>query len=255
MYDERLEKLIESALADGELTEKEKQILFKNAQAMGVDLDEFEMVLDAKLYEKKKAIQREMASVQPQVSSAPKSNKFGDVRKCPQCGTVVQTMQVICPGCGHEFSGIGANSSSEKLSIRLQEISKEFAAKKYSKSSCEEYDTTEERLREADICSARADVISTFPIPNTKEDLLEFAITMQTGAKTNKLEKDYYGDELIIKINKLHHAYVSKFEECISKMKLMFPADPMFKTLLEQIEQQESQKKGFFGKLFGKFGI
>ena len=39
MYDERLEKLIESALAVGELTEKEKQILFKNAQAMGVDLD------------------------------------------------------------------------------------------------------------------------------------------------------------------------------------------------------------------------
>ena len=39
MYNERLENLIDAALADGELTEKEKQILFKNAQVLGVDLD------------------------------------------------------------------------------------------------------------------------------------------------------------------------------------------------------------------------
>ncbi len=54
MYNEQLEKLIEMALMDGELTEKEKQVLFNKAEAMGVDLDEFEMVLEAKLFEKKK---------------------------------------------------------------------------------------------------------------------------------------------------------------------------------------------------------
>ena len=53
MYNEQLENLINRALSDGELTEKEKQILFKKAEAAGIDLDEFEMVLDAKLYEKK----------------------------------------------------------------------------------------------------------------------------------------------------------------------------------------------------------
>ena len=52
MYNEQLEKLIEMALMDGELTEKEKQILFKKAESFGVDLDEFEMVLEAKLFEK-----------------------------------------------------------------------------------------------------------------------------------------------------------------------------------------------------------
>ena len=54
MYNEQLEKLIDYALADGELTEKEKQVLFKKAESMGVDLDEFEMVLDARLFEKQK---------------------------------------------------------------------------------------------------------------------------------------------------------------------------------------------------------
>ncbi|MEY4659601.1 MAG: hypothetical protein RJB36_1367, partial [Bacteroidota bacterium] len=52
MFNEQLEKLIEMALMDGELTEKEKQILFKKAESLGVDLDEFEMVLEAKLFEK-----------------------------------------------------------------------------------------------------------------------------------------------------------------------------------------------------------
>jgi hypothetical protein len=77
MYNEELEKLIEMALMDGELTEKEKQILFKKAEKFGVDLDQFEMVLDAKLYEKTKSVNQEK-----QETSAPKSDKFGDVKKC-----------------------------------------------------------------------------------------------------------------------------------------------------------------------------
>ena len=55
MYDERIEQLISAALADGVLTEKEKQILFKRAQEQGIDLDEFEMVLDSRLFELEKA--------------------------------------------------------------------------------------------------------------------------------------------------------------------------------------------------------
>ena len=51
MYNEQLENLINAALADGVLTEKEKQILLKKAQSLDIDLDEFEMVLDARLYE------------------------------------------------------------------------------------------------------------------------------------------------------------------------------------------------------------
>jgi hypothetical protein len=38
MYNEKIENLINFALADGELTEKEKQILFKKAEEAGIDL-------------------------------------------------------------------------------------------------------------------------------------------------------------------------------------------------------------------------
>ena len=39
MYNERLEQLIKAALADGVVTEKERQVLYKRAQEQGIDLD------------------------------------------------------------------------------------------------------------------------------------------------------------------------------------------------------------------------
>ena len=84
MYNEQLEKLIELALADGELTEKEKQILFKKAEAEGIDLDEFEMVLEARIFEKTKNKTTETAA-------SPKSDKLGDVKKCPACGAIAES--------------------------------------------------------------------------------------------------------------------------------------------------------------------
>lgn len=50
-YSEKLENLIETALIDGVITDKERQLLFKRANEEGVDLDEFEMVLDARIFE------------------------------------------------------------------------------------------------------------------------------------------------------------------------------------------------------------
>jgi hypothetical protein len=52
MYDTPLEKLIEMSILDGELTEKKRQFLLRKAEASGIDPAEFEIILDARLYEK-----------------------------------------------------------------------------------------------------------------------------------------------------------------------------------------------------------
>lgn len=57
MYNEKLEALITAALADGVLTDKEKEVLFKKAEAMGIDHDEFELVLDGRLAKRKKEME------------------------------------------------------------------------------------------------------------------------------------------------------------------------------------------------------
>ena len=149
MYDEKIEALISAALADGVLTEKEKQVLFKRAQAEGIDLDEFEMVLDARLVELQKA-EKEKAE-----KSAPKSNKLGDVKKCPNCGAIVQSYQGKCHECGYEFEDVEANAAVKELSSLLK---------------------NNKRKEDAD------EIIMGFPIPSTKANLIEFMSYLQSNA-------------------------------------------------------------------------
>ncbi|MFV0164347.1 hypothetical protein OBK04_11935 [Empedobacter falsenii] len=70
MYSEQLEKLIELALSDGELTEKEREVLYKKAQAENIELDEFEMVLDAKLFELKTKNKMNISAVVEKISDS-----------------------------------------------------------------------------------------------------------------------------------------------------------------------------------------
>lgn len=68
MYNEKLEALITAALADGVLTDKEKNLLFKKAEVMGIDRDEFELVLEGRLAKRKK----EMEAQAPQAAKPAK---------------------------------------------------------------------------------------------------------------------------------------------------------------------------------------
>jgi hypothetical protein len=47
--DSNIEKLVNMALEDGVITDKEREILFRKADALGIDLDEFEMYLENQL--------------------------------------------------------------------------------------------------------------------------------------------------------------------------------------------------------------
>ena len=164
MYNEQLESLIDVALADGVLTEKEKQVLFKKAQTFGIDLDEFEMVLDAKLVKLQKEEKAKAAA------SAPKSNKLGDVRKCPQCGAVIGTFQMICPECGFEFSNVDFNEYVKKLSQGLTDLQhKTDSGKQHGLKQL--FDT--QRRRNKALESAEARFVKNYPLPMTKEDCIE----------------------------------------------------------------------------------
>lgn len=98
MYNEKIETLINAALADGVLTEKEKQVLLKRAQAEGIDLDEFEIVLEARLIQLKKA------EIKSQPKLTPKTNKLGELQKCPACGEIVPILSGVCSSCGYIFN-------------------------------------------------------------------------------------------------------------------------------------------------------
>lgn len=219
MYNEQLEQLIDAALTDGVLTEKEKQVLFKKASALGIDLDEFEMVLDARLL----VTQRENKA--KDTTAAPKSNKLGDVKKCPSCGAIVNAYLGACPECGYAFEGIGANSTSQNLTEKLEKIAAEWDAKIAAEKVVKQGASFDvEDIRHAnrkwelskDKEQALADAIRTTTIPNTKADLFEF-LTM-TQASFLSSSTPYYSAE----------AYLAKYNEALLKAKNLFANDPMF---------------------------
>ena len=210
MYNEKIEGLIKAALADGVLTEKEKQVLFKRAQEQGIDLDEFEMVLDARLVELQKE-EKEKAS-----KSAPKSDKYGSIRKCPACGAIVGAFKGICPECGFEFTEVDANLSSKKL---YDALSKESNTKK------------------------KQEIIETFPLPNTKADLLEF----MTALKPRILDQN----------SELANAYYKKYAECIEKARVSFESDKQLQPFIDNFNQvdKEIKKKKLFRFLRNKWKL
>ena len=212
MYNEQLEQLIDAALTDGVLTEKEKQVLFKKASALGIDLDEFEMVLDARLL----VNQRENKAKD---TAAPKSNKLGDVKKCPSCGAIVNAYLGACPECGYAFDGLDANSASKNLTDKLEKIAAEWDAKIAAEKKADKHDFDHDNFMwelSNDKEQALADAIRTTTIPNTKADLFEF-LTM-TQASFLSPSTPYWSAE----------AYMAKYNEALLKAKSLFANDPMF---------------------------
>ncbi len=216
IYNNQLEALIEAALADGVLTEKEKQILFKKAQMQGIDLDEFEMVLEAKLFEKRKSMQ---AVVSQQTSAAPRSNKYGDVRKCPSCGAMVESFSVRCPECGFEFNNVNANMTVTQFFNRMQQIEENSNSNLLS--------VYTKGLGVNKTINMKKSLIVNFPVPTTREDILEFLTLAVPQARKQSLfkrDEDYMY---------LRPVWLKKCEQIIMKARFSFKED---KKTLEEIE-------------------
>ena len=77
-----LEKLIAAALIDGVVTDKERAILIKKVKEAGGDVDEFEMLLDARIHEaQQKQIQQEATKPIEKEIQQTKSQPTPEVRK------------------------------------------------------------------------------------------------------------------------------------------------------------------------------
>lgn len=232
LYNPQIEKLIEMALADGELTEKEKQVLFKRAQAEGIDLDEFEMVLDAKLHQINTG-----NNAQSMPNSAPQSNKYGDVKKCPACGAMIEAFTARCPECGHEFSNIAANSSIQRLFEMLNQVeseSKEDAkgligglGRAYGDMFSSAFGGTKDTRK-------KKAIIQNFPIPTTKDDIIEFLSQAVPLAR----KPGIFSQDEIAKT--MYPVWKAKCEQVIIKAKFALRED---KKTLEMIKEYADELK------------
>lgn len=209
-----LEYLINMALADGEVTEKEREIILRKAKILGEDKEEVEMILNGKIAQLKN---EKEAKVLPNTFLAPplekKSNKEGDLKKCPSCGAPIKSFNTTCPECSHEFKNVGVNSTIDGLLKELRKI----------KRSDYKFDDGYEQ--------DRAGIIRSFPIPTTKEDLLEFATKSVAEIDDSKTDLDEDSK-----------AWNSKCQEVINKLHIISINDSSILPVLERIERVLKEK-------------
>lgn len=119
-FSKELEEVINAALADGVITEKERAVLHKKALLEGVDPDEVDVVIDGRLQQIQKSI----------------DDAKQKVRKCPSCGEIIPAMTAVCPSCGQVIDASNADNKAlavymDKLETALVKL-KENGASKYN---------------------------------------------------------------------------------------------------------------------------
>ncbi len=218
-----LEKFIDLILIDGVITEKERQVLYKKAQELGVDEDELEVVLESKLF----AINKNKGN----------TTKHGELKRCPSCNAPINKLTAFCPDCGHEFMNIEATGSVQKLYNDLQMVEREERNRpKSSKNGNsvfellmgEDEDEYDDRLSEK-IFQRKISIVSMFPVPNTKTDILEFlSLAVSEGSK----KKGGFFSSMTQEEKNYINVWISKAEQVIFKARLMLKDD---KNLLAEI--------------------
>ena len=97
---EEIEALIQQYLTDGVLTDKERQVILRKAEGVGLDRDEIDLYLDA-----------EVQKIEQAADSFTRQRKG---KTCPYCGASVPLLTEKCPYCGENIT--------PEASKELQEI-------------------------------------------------------------------------------------------------------------------------------------
>ena len=160
MFSKELESLIQATLEDGILEDYEKAALVKRAEAEGVDLAELEIYINSILQRRKRELAKEQDAKQ-EIIDQKKKEAFG--RTCPNCGKQVPPLTLKCD-CGYEFTNNHQISSVKILSEKIEKI----LEKPLPNDDVEREEAIKNRDQQI------REIISVFPVPNSKEDIIEF---------------------------------------------------------------------------------
>ena len=177
-----LEDLIKATLEDGILEDYEKEALVKRAQKEGMDLVELEIYINSELQKRKRELKEKNDALDAQYEKEQKE-AIGPI--CPRCGKQVPPLTLKCE-CGYEFVK-GMHESSVKL--LSEKIDKIKSRSLNGIPNSDEWKADRDQ-RDQEIL----DTISIFPVPNTKEDIVEFlALSAPKAQKMSRLFGSVFG--------------------------------------------------------------
>ena len=128
---EELQTLIDQYLTDGVLTDKERLVILRKAESIGLDRDEIDLYLDAEVQKINQAID---ATVRRQKG-----------KLCPFCGAPVPLLTEKCSACGQFITP----EASDELKVILDKLEVSIVQLKSGKNISKSKATVERYIRKA----------------------------------------------------------------------------------------------------------
>ena len=160
MFSKELENLIQATLEDGRLEDNEKAALVRRAEREGVDLAELEIYINSLLQKRARELESQESAKRKKYEKE-KKEAIGPV--CPKCGAQVTPLTLKCE-CGYEFTNQKQVSSVQVLLEKIEKI---------------QLGNREKEEKNQIII----DTIKMFPVPNAKEDIIEFLALAVANSK------------------------------------------------------------------------
>lgn len=232
MYPQELEHLIDIAIEDGNITDKERLVLYKKAAKFDIDPDELDMVLESRLNNGRRT-EPSLNSEQTQ----PKVPRSKGPKKCPSCGALLSDPTIVhCPYCGCKVVNIVRDLLEELNSIVPIEKKVERPNSGFFGKIVDFLDSDDGY---AEMLEQKENLILGYQIPIAKEVVLEFlAYSVLKGCKDP--EYDYWHDDL-------GEAWYKKSEQVIADARRAFSQDVEFMSILKDYAVKFGmEKKGLF---------
>ena len=167
----------------------------------------------------------------------------GVIHKCPACGETWNSFSLTCPSCGYELRDGKATSSVSLLAQKLENLT----AKRQNTFGDTFLKILNKKKIDA-IDEQKINLIQNFPIPNTKEDLIEFLILANSNLKALGINQTNEATQTAFE-----NVWKMKREQAYQKAKISFSNTPDFDVIQELYTGKpvdKNPKKSFWEKLF-----
>lgn len=169
-------------------------------------------------------------------ASSRKTVYDGELYKCPNCAERLDSFMTVCSTCGYELRGAKGASVVKEFAEKLEQIeSVRIEANKFNsvmEGVFGKFNKTDEQ---------KINLIRSFSIPNTKEDIVEFVILAASNIDLRLY--GFSGGDPNSYQRAISDAWLAKFEQAYDKARFSFSNSPDFLNIKEIYDQKMRQLK------------